>query len=54
MGMQTVAEFVENMEIAELLGELDIDYLQGFGVGVPRDINEWLQQFSTSDLRLAG
>lgn len=44
MGMKTVAEFVENDEIVTLLKDLDIDYLQGFGVGVPRDVQEWLSE----------
>ena len=44
MGMKTVAEFVENDEIAQLLTDLNVDYLQGYGVGKPRDINEWLNE----------
>lgn len=45
MGIQTVAEFVESEEIARLLTELDIDYLQGYNVGMPRDLDDWLNDY---------
>ena len=35
MGMQTVAEFVESHEIANVLRALGIDYLQGYAFGRP-------------------
>ncbi len=35
MGLKTVAEFVESHSIARLLGELGVDYGQGFGLGRP-------------------
>ncbi|MDX1635166.1 MAG: EAL domain-containing protein [Marinobacter sp.] len=35
MGLKTVAEFVETDAIAQLLGELGVDYAQGFGLGRP-------------------
>ena len=53
MGMRTVAEFVENREIAETLTTLNIDYLQGYYVGMPRDLDEWLADY-ISDQRLTG
>lgn len=39
MGMKTIAEFVENDEILELLRELGVDYAQGYGIGkkIPLD-----------------
>ncbi len=46
LGMKTVAEYVENDEIANLLTELEIDYLQGFGVGKPQCMNEWLEFYA--------
>jgi diguanylate cyclase (GGDEF)-like protein/PAS domain S-box-containing protein len=46
MGMKTVAEYVENDAIAHLLGELEIDYLQGYGVGVPRDLEAWIAELT--------
>ncbi len=53
MGMKTVAEYVENDAIAELLGELEIDFLQGYGVGVPRDLETWITEL-TAPLALTG
>lgn len=40
MGRKTIAEFVENMEIAALLGKLGVDYLQGYGIAKPRPLSE--------------
>ena len=36
MGMKTIAEFVENDEIKAMLSELHVDYAQGYGVGIPK------------------
>jgi diguanylate cyclase (GGDEF)-like protein/PAS domain S-box-containing protein len=38
MGKKTIAEFVENRNILEKLGELGVDYAQGYGVGRPQPI----------------
>ncbi len=35
MGMKTIAEFVENDDILQVLQELRVDYAQGFGIGKP-------------------
>ncbi len=35
MGKQTIAEYVENAAVAELLREMGIDYLQGYFMGKP-------------------
>lgn len=35
MGMQTVAEFVENQEVYDRVAELGIDYVQGYHIGRP-------------------
>jgi len=45
LGMKTVAECVETDEITALLKEIDVDYLQGFGVGRPQDIGDWFEFF---------
>ncbi|MFK5857244.1 MAG: EAL domain-containing protein [Bacteroidota bacterium] len=42
MGLKTIAEFVENDEIAEKLTEIGVDYLQGYGVGKPEPIDNIL------------
>lgn len=38
IGMQTIAEFVESKETLDKLRELDIDFVQGFGVARPGPI----------------
>jgi len=35
MGKKTIAEFVENKQIFDLLSELGVDYAQGYGIGKP-------------------
>ena len=35
MGMQTIAEFVENQDVYERVSELGVDYVQGYHVGRP-------------------
>jgi diguanylate cyclase (GGDEF)-like protein len=38
LGFKTVAEFVERPEVADLLTEIGVDYLQGDMIGTPGDI----------------
>jgi diguanylate cyclase (GGDEF)-like protein len=40
MGKQVIAESVETDAVLEKLGEIGVDYAQGFGVGAPRPIEE--------------
>ncbi|MGZ8903797.1 MAG: EAL domain-containing protein, partial [Methylobacter sp.] len=40
MGKKTIAEFVENQEIFNLLNELGVDYAQGFGISKPVPLDE--------------
>ena len=40
MGKSTIAEFVENDGIREILRDIGVDFAQGFGVGRPRPIEE--------------
>jgi len=42
MGLSTVAEFVENEAIAVKLFEMGIDYVQGYGIGMPMPIDDIL------------
>lgn len=37
LNIHTIAEFVENEEIVEILDELEIDYYQGYHIGKPSD-----------------
>jgi EAL domain-containing protein (putative c-di-GMP-specific phosphodiesterase class I) len=42
MGMQTIAEFVENDIIKGMLKEIGVNYGQGFGIGEPLPLDELL------------
>ncbi|MFN7613415.1 MAG: EAL domain-containing protein, partial [Alphaproteobacteria bacterium] len=43
-GLKSVAEFVENGEVAKMLMELGVDYLQGFYFGRPMNFRGWLKE----------
>lgn len=51
MGKTTIAEFVENDEVCELLREIGVDYGQGYGLGLPTPLDALLQQVSGDDDR---
>ncbi|MEH6357713.1 MAG: EAL domain-containing protein [Pseudomonadales bacterium] len=42
MKMETVAEFVENDAIRERLKDIGVDFVQGYGVGIPMPLDEIL------------
>lgn len=44
MGMHTVAEFVENQEILDLVGRLGVEYVQGYHIGRPSEKLAFKQQ----------
>jgi EAL domain-containing protein (putative c-di-GMP-specific phosphodiesterase class I) len=44
MGMQTIAEFVENDEIKVMLTEIEVDYGQGYGLGMPEPLTDLISQ----------
>jgi diguanylate cyclase (GGDEF)-like protein/PAS domain S-box-containing protein len=44
MGMQTIAEFVENDVIKGILKEIGVNYAQGYGIEKPKPFEELLQQ----------
>ena len=46
MGKQTVAEFVENEAILAKLGELGVDYAQGYLFGRPQPLDQLVAQLS--------
>jgi len=52
MGKRVIAESVENDAVLEKLGEIGVDYAQGFGVSAPRPIDE-IASVGVADL-LAG
>jgi len=38
MGIETVAEFVEDRQILAKLQQLQVDYAQGYGIGRPEPL----------------
>ena len=40
MGKKTIAEFVENEQIFDLLSGLGVDYAQGYGIAKPVSLDE--------------
>jgi EAL domain-containing protein (putative c-di-GMP-specific phosphodiesterase class I) len=40
MGMETIAEFVENDQILDKLRAIGVNYAQGYGIGKPRPLAE--------------
>ncbi|MBL4638672.1 MAG: EAL domain-containing protein [Proteobacteria bacterium] len=44
MGMQTIAEFVENDEIKGMLREIGVNFAQGYGIGKPQPFEELLSR----------
>lgn len=42
MKLQTVAEFVEDVALSNLLAELGVDFAQGYGIGKPQPLSELL------------
>lgn len=46
MNMETIAEFVENDEIKDMLKAIGVDYGQGYGLGKPEPLDKILQEYS--------
>ncbi len=46
IGLKTIAEFVKNAEIIELLDEIGVDYLQGYEVGKPEPLQNILDKYT--------
>ena len=51
MGLKTVAEFVENAEIAGVLSDMNIDFMQGYAFGRPQDVDAWLALFGAEQIK---
>ncbi|MDQ3161419.1 MAG: EAL domain-containing protein, partial [Actinomycetota bacterium] len=43
LGKKTVAEFVEDDATLELVRSYGVDFAQGFGIGRPQPVSEWLE-----------
>jgi len=54
LGMKTIAEFVENEEILKVIGDLGIDFVQGYGVGKPMPINKLYADLGIADIEKKG
>ncbi|QIZ78568.1 putative bifunctional diguanylate cyclase/phosphodiesterase [Ferrimonas lipolytica] len=52
MGIQTVAEFVEDQEILQRLREIGITYAQGYGIARPQDLATYQSEESEEDALL--
>ncbi len=46
MGLETIAEFVENDDILNKLAEIGVDFVQGYGIGKPAPIDDILNALS--------
>jgi diguanylate cyclase (GGDEF)-like protein len=46
MGIKTVAEFVENQNILDVLAQLGVDYVQGYGIAKPKPVDALLDSSS--------
>lgn len=53
MGLTTIAESVETLEIMDKLRDTGIDYGQGFGIDPPRPLEEVLNQLASGETRRA-
>lgn len=51
LGLMTVAEYVENADIAALLQRIGVDFAQGYHFGAPRPIAEYLLRSDAADTR---
>lgn len=47
MGMQTIAEFVENDEIKGMLREIGVNYIQGYAIDTPQPFDKLLSSYVT-------
>ncbi len=43
MDLRTIAEYVENQDILDCLGDIGVDYAQGYGIHKPEPFIELLQ-----------
>lgn len=50
MGLATVAEFVETIEIRNKLADIGVDFVQGYGIGEPVEFKQQLQKLRQASL----
>ncbi len=49
LGIETIAEFVENKEIEKILSDIGVNHVQGYGIDRPRPFPEVLLELSTDN-----
>ncbi len=54
MNIRTIAEFVENQQILDVLGELKVDYAQGYGIARPLPLMQLLESMRSDIKALQG
>ncbi|MCU7931422.1 MAG: EAL domain-containing protein [Candidatus Thiodiazotropha sp. (ex Codakia rugifera)] len=54
MGLNTIAEFVENQSILEQLMEMDVDFAQGFGIAKPKPFMQQLVEIFSKQQAATG
>jgi EAL domain-containing protein (putative c-di-GMP-specific phosphodiesterase class I) len=54
MGLKTVAEFVESEELTKQLELIGVDYLQGYAIGKPMPLQEYLEEIVLAAVRRTG
>ena len=54
MNIKTIAEYVENTKIKEILTEMGIDYGQGYGLSKPKPLQEYFEINKDAKIKLAG
>lgn len=52
LGIRTIAEFVENDDILEVLGSLGVDFAQGYGIARPQPLHQLKFEKTISDVAL--
>jgi len=51
MGLKTIAEYVENDAVLNILRDMEVDYVQGYGVAKPVPLEEInLEEFNQKDI----
>ena len=49
IGMKTIAEFVENTEIRDMLKAIKVDYAQGYGIDIPEPLIDLINRSFDND-----
>ena len=54
MGLRTVAEFVEDEHIRQQLELIGVDYLQGYALGKPQSLEDYIAEMGLTAVSRAG